>query len=196
MGSEAWDERFGCGDAFLNEDIIDIDVMGSVPPDAPGFDAADAAEAAEADGGKEVFHGREGKADYRDYLKKLENDEEFYAMTVREQSEVLGVTSLTIRKWEKMVNWKDLALKFDDMYWKVKPLIMTALYRKAIKGDTKAIELSFQKGEGWFARSGMEVNVNRKFDEVADADLLKEAIKSLPLEEKKNLLGIRDEDVL
>lgn len=172
MDRAARDERSCGGDVILSEDVKDPEDVEVDPVEPPT-----------------VFHGRMGKANYKDYLKKLETDEEFYAMSAVEQSKVLGVTSWTVRQWEKMVNWKDLSLKFDDMYWKVKPLIMTALYRKAIKGDTKAIELSFQKGEGWFAKSGMEVNVNRKFDGVADADLLKEAIKSLPLEEKKSLLG-------
>ena len=124
-----------------------------------------------------------------DYVKALEDDG-FIGKTLKEQAREMGVTPMTVTLWRRTVNWEEIAARYRKMYGMFKPQIDMALIRNAMKGKEKSIELFYQRFEGWVAKSGLEVTVNKEWEGKTNKELMAEYVKGLTAEERNRVLGI------
>jgi len=115
-------------------------------------------------------------------------DEEFLMCTDGEKARVMGVSLRMIAIWKKATDWEKVAAEYRKGYSKFKPMIDMALIRKAMRGSEKAMEMFYQKYEGWFAKSGIDINVTREYEGLDNRALVGELLKMLPEDEKKALL--------
>jgi len=87
-------------------------------------------------------------------------DPEFFMKTQDEQCEELGISRVTLWKWKKEFSpaeWEKIRDGARQTYAQYAPAVDMALMEKAKKGDVKAIELFFQRYEGWSVKQNMEI---------------------------------------
>jgi hypothetical protein len=63
----------------------------------------------------------------------------------------------TFRRLKKAVPWEELKATYRKAACMFAPAIDMALIKKAVRGDTKAIELFYTRMEGWTPRTGLDV---------------------------------------
>ena len=87
-------------------------------------------------------------------------DPEFLLKTQDEQCEELEISRVTLWKWKKEITpeqWEKIRDGARQAYAQHAPQVDLALIGKAQKGDVKAIELFFQRYEGWSVKQNMEI---------------------------------------
>lgn len=116
-------------------------------------------------------------------------DIEFYCLTNREQAKRLGVHEVSVARWHGKMDAEGLLRDHRAKYARHFPKIDLALIRRAQKGDVKAIELSYQRFEGWSQKHSVDISSHRenKFESLMNVDLICELVKPVPLEERQLL---------
>ena len=115
-------------------------------------------------------------------------DEEFLMMNDTEKAKAMGVSRNAIKVWKRTTDWESVATAYRKNYAQYKPMIDIALIKKAIRGSEKAMEMFYQKYEGWFAKNQLDINITREYDGLSNSKLVGELIKLMPLDEKQKLL--------
>lgn len=72
----------------------------------------------------------------------------------------LGVDRKTLWRWEKELDWDWIKAERRRLYAREIVELDKALLKKAKGGDTRAIEIGYQRFDGWVPTQG--VNVNRE----------------------------------
>lgn len=121
---------------------------------------------------------------------------QFHLMNATEKGELIGIETATVQKWMKQVPDEYLAEALKEMREKSARAsidVDAALYRESVRdeGDAKHKELFYRRIEGWVPKQDMELTRGRdkELDSRANFDLLKELVKGLSPEEKRQLLG-------
>lgn len=134
-----------------------------------------------------------------EFLSRLRSDEDFLEMAHREWEKEIGVARCTLEKWMAGFVADGTMAKIVDgwrsQYDRFKPAIDLALIKKAKQGDTKAIELFYQKMEGWSVRQGMDLTVNKQYESLDNKDLMREMMKTMTVEEKQKLIDGNATDI-
>lgn len=76
-------------------------------------------------------------------------DPEYWKLTVAESATLLEVDPCTVWRWRKKIDWTKILDARRNKYSQITPEIDDALVKKAKTGDTKAIDLYFQRFDGW-----------------------------------------------
>lgn len=121
---------------------------------------------------------------------RLRTDEHFLRMSKIEQAKEVGCGVSTIEKWVSQTDMGAVVAGWRAQYDKFKPSIDMALIKKAQRGDTKAIELFYQKMEGWSARQGVDLNVTKQFDGMDNKELMRQALQGMTDSERLDILKI------
>jgi hypothetical protein len=121
---------------------------------------------------------------------------QFHLMSFADRGDVLGVNESTVRKW-----WKECPDDYMAEALKVMREksardsleVDAALKREATVegGDAKHKELYYRRIEGWVPKQDMELTRGRdkELDGKANFDLLRELVKGLSPEERRQLIG-------
>lgn len=134
--------------------------------------------------------GREAR---RRYVAMLEFPQ-WHLMTQVEQADALGVTQGTISQWKNGVPvsvW-DSALKVSrERHAQLSLEVDASLMKQCREGNVKAMDLYYRRIEGWVPKQDMELTRGRdkELDGKANFELLRELVKGLSPEERRELIG-------
>ena len=123
---------------------------------------------------------------WKDKLKDIE----FFCKNTAKQAEELGIEQSTVWRWRDKMSleeWNEIRDHYRGGYGRYAPIIDHALIKKAAKGDMKAVELFYQRMEGWSLKSGMDVTVTKSYGEMTQQELVKAIIGQLTPAEKELL---------
>lgn len=100
-------------------------------------------------------------------------DPQYISWTQEAKAKELGVAAVTLWRWDKEVDWDKIKEQRRAKFAQHTTKIDDALVQKAKKGDLRAIEVYYQRFDGWVPRSEVK--------EVHDIDesLIDEELKAL-----------------
>jgi len=117
-------------------------------------------------------------------------DYDFICLSREKQSEMVGVDRVTLWKWQKEIPAKEWEKIRDDgrrRYAEYAPQIDAALIKKCLKGSEKAMEIFYQKYEGWSPKHTTE-NINKEpIDQGTKDQIMAAWIKANPKKAKQLL---------
>lgn len=87
---------------------------------------------------------------------EIVSDPAYMEKTKTEIAGELGVTLQTLWRWDKKVDWGVALERRRKRYALITHQIDDALVKRAGKGDVRAIEIFYQRFDGWVPRSATE----------------------------------------